>query len=89
MRFLTQFVDRTNSIINTFVLSAMELSQVSSTIADQFQLNFPSEYSYVVLLRFSESKLKQGQEEVQTESISKYELPLSHKIYSELLERIS
>lgn len=85
---LNLLIELTPLSILSFVLSAMELSQVSSTIADQFQLNFPSEYSYVVLLRFSESKLKQGQEEVQTESISKYELPffITQNILSELLE---
>lgn len=41
-----------NNYLYKLLTGEIQLSQVSSAIAEQFQLNFPSDYSYVVLLRF-------------------------------------
>lgn len=77
-----------NDYLYKLLTGDIQLSQVPATIADQFQLNFPTKNLYVVLLRFSEFKVNQNQYNSQTGNISKYELAffITQNILSELLE---
>ena len=48
-----------NNYLNKLLTGEIHLSQVSLTVAEQFHLNFPSDFFYVVLLRFSAFNHKQ------------------------------
>lgn len=77
-----------NNYLYKLLIGEIQPSQVSSTIAERFQLNFPSDASYVVLIRCSELRLKQSDSPDENDKMSKYELAffITKNILCELLE---